>query len=94
MTWLLFWLFVVIQALDVWTTGTALKRGAEEANFLPAALIRSFGFWPAILGVKIVATAVTLAVTIFVANAYWFTGTLGLIGMGVLVNNWRVLRSL
>lgn len=94
MTWLLFWLFVVIQALDVLTTTEALGRGAEEANFLPAALIRSFGFWPAILGVKIAAIVLALLVTLCVANAYWFTGTLCLLGLGVLVNNWLVLRSL
>jgi hypothetical protein len=59
---------------------------------LPAALIHRFGFWPAILGVKAIAIAVALLVTIFVANAYWFTGLLDLAGLAVLANNLIVLR--
>lgn len=85
-------LFVAIQALDVWTTAVALKRGASEANFLPRRLFERFGFWPVALGIKAAIIGFSAWLSLAVSNAWIFTGILVLGGMGVLINNFIVLR--
>lgn len=90
---LLLLLFIAIQAADVWTTFVALGRGAEEANLLPAFLFRTVGFWPSVLAIKAAGMACAAAATFALANGYWFTGVLDVIGAGVLVNNLLVIRA-
>jgi len=94
MIWALFILFVAIQIADVATTAAGLKRGGEEANFLPAALFQRIGFWPACIGIKAIGIALALGVTLFVRDPWIFTGLLDLGGVYVLWNNARVLKSL
>jgi hypothetical protein len=83
--------FVVIQLLDVAMTAYGLKHGASEANMLPAFLMDRFGFWPAVLGIKLIGVALAVAATMFVRNGEWFTGVLVVIGLGVLIWNLKVL---
>lgn len=93
MSWLLFWLFVLIQAADVWTTWRALQLGGEEAMPLGRMLFARIGFWPAVLLVKGGGIATALIATLLTANAYWFTAPLSLFGLYVLWRNWRFIEN-
>jgi hypothetical protein len=86
-------LFILIQVADVATTAIGLKRGADEANLLPAFLFARFGFWPSVVGTKLIGVALAVAATLLVKDGAWFTGTLDLIGTGVLAWNLHVLRQ-
>jgi hypothetical protein len=86
-------LFVLIQVADVVTTRIGLKRGDDEANLLPAFMFSTFGFWPSVIGIKVIGLALAILATVFVAKAWIFTGGLCLIGLAVLWNNWRVLKT-
>jgi hypothetical protein len=77
----------------VWTTHKGLALGLEEAMPLGRSLFAKIGFWPAALLVKGVAIALAVLATIYVANAYWFTGLLCIGGAFVLWSNWRCIED-
>lgn len=86
-------LFVAIQIADVWTTHRGFEMGAEEAMPLGRGLFKKLGFWPTILIIKGGAIAIAVALTVYVSNAWIFTGVMNLIGTYVLWSNIRVLRG-
>lgn len=93
MSWLFFWLFVLIQAGDVWTTRKGLQLGGEEGMPLGRVLFDRIGFWPTILLVKGLGIAAALLVTLLTASAYWFTAPLSLFGLYVLWRNWQFIKN-
>lgn len=86
-------LFVVIQIVDVWTTKQALSRGADEANIVAGPLFAKLGFWQTTLLIKGIGILIAILVTLYVANAWIFTGILCLGGAYVLWNNFSVLKQ-
>lgn len=85
--------FIAIQCVDVWTTKKALGRGAEEANVVAGPLFKKLGFWQTVLLIKGVVIIIAAVITLYVSNAWIFTGGLVLIGLYVLWNNFRVLKQ-
>jgi len=85
----------VQQALDVWTTITALATGrAKEANGPLRKLMDTVGVLPALLCTKVVFGALV----VFTAQAtlawYMVLGLLIALYTWVLFNNFRVLRKI
>lgn len=84
-------LFVAIQAADVWTTHKGLAVGDNEASPIGSGLLARLGFWRTVLLVKGLGILLAIALTVFVRDAYWFTGLLCVGGAAVLWNNAKVL---
>lgn len=86
-------LFIVIQILDVWTTKKALARGGDEVNVVASPLFKKLGFWQATLLIKGTGILIAVLATLYVSNAWIFTGILCLGGAYVLRNNSHVLKQ-
>jgi hypothetical protein len=84
--------FILLQAADVGTTYIGLRRGYDEASFIPASLIARFGFWRAVLGIKGIGLALCLIAMLFPAG-WVFTAVLDCLGTAVLVHNYRILKG-
>ena len=81
-------LFVLLQIGDVWTTLTALKMGAREANPFLAKLFQHFD--P--LGVMVV-TKVFATWALWYADMWMITMALCAFYLWVVLNNWKVIRG-
>jgi hypothetical protein len=71
--------FGLMQAMDVYSTSAALKRGAREANPVAAPFAGNAG---SMIGLK----AATTAGTIFFAERMWKTNKVGAIVMMAAIN--------
>jgi len=82
-------LFILLQIGDVWTTLTALKMGAREANPILAKL---FAYCDP-LGVMVV-TKVLAAWLLWYADLWMATMALCVLYLWVILNNWEVIQRL
>lgn len=81
-------IFVVLQALDIWTTLTALKRGYREMNPILARLFEVVDPFAALVAVKLVGIW-----ALWWADMYWLTGLMCAMYVWVINNNLDVIQS-
>lgn len=81
-------IFAVLQVLDIWTTLTALKKGAREVNPI---LAKAFNYAKPLL---VMVTIKLLGIwALWYADMYVITGLACAVYLWVIDNNLRVIRK-
>ena len=80
-------IFVLLQALDVWTTLVALKRGHREMN---PVLAKAFEYAEPLVVMVVIKLAGVWA--LWWADMYWLTGLMCAMYLWVINNNLDVIQ--
>lgn len=94
MTLTLFIIFVILQALDIWSTYRALTNDCHEAKAAMAWMIAHLGLLPGLIISKLLEVAV-VGVAAYLYPSVGMTVALGCICayyIAVVVNNFRLVK--